>query len=79
MKIVYSITESNGRAFWTRIGVAFVNQDGSLNVKLNCLPINGEMQIREYVPRDDNPNASLAKRRDVPREEPRYVDDDDWG
>lgn len=50
MKICYSISQSGDRSFWTRIGVAFVNRDGSLNVKLNCLPVNGEMTIRDYEP-----------------------------
>lgn len=53
MKIVYAITERNSRSFWTRIGVAFTNSDGSINVKLDSVPINGELQIREYVPKDE--------------------------
>lgn len=61
LKIVYVITERNGRNFWTRIGVAFVNSDGSLNVKLNSLPINGEMHIRDYVPPEERkPRNSSA-------------------
>lgn len=54
MKVVYSISERNGKSFWTRIGVAFTNRDGSMKVKLECIPINGELQIRDYVPRSDN-------------------------
>ncbi|HEX2731384.1 MAG TPA: hypothetical protein VHM70_07265 [Polyangiaceae bacterium] len=54
MKIAYVITERNGRSFWNRCGVAFVNGDGSLNVKLESLPVSGEIQIRDYVPRDDS-------------------------
>lgn len=50
MKIVYVITERGGRNFWNRIGVAFLNRDGSLNVKLEALPVNGEMHIRDYTP-----------------------------
>jgi hypothetical protein len=55
MKICYSITkrENQDRAYWTRIGVAFVNSDGSLNVKLDCLPVSGELHIRDYVPNED--------------------------
>ncbi len=53
MKIVYVISERNGRSFWNRCGIAFVNADGSLNVKLESLPVNGEVQIRDYVPRDE--------------------------
>jgi len=52
MKVVYVITKRGGKNFWTRIGAAFVNSDGSINVKLESLPVSGEMQIRDYVPRD---------------------------
>lgn len=54
MKVVYNITERDGRSFWSRIGVAFVNRDGSLNVRLESLPVNGEMQVRDYVPREES-------------------------
>jgi hypothetical protein len=54
MKIAYVITERNGRNFWNRCGVAFVNNDGSLNVKLESLPVSGEIQIRDYVPKEDS-------------------------
>lgn len=50
MKVVYVITERDGRSFWNRIGVAFVNKDGSLNVKLEALPVSGELHIRDYTP-----------------------------
>lgn len=56
MKVAYSITERNGRSFWTRIGVAFINKDGSLNVKLEAVPVSGQLQIRDWEPRDDMPN-----------------------
>jgi hypothetical protein len=53
----FVITKSGTRSFWTKIGVAFTNSDGSLNVRLNALPINGEMQLREpkeRVPGEDD-------------------------
>jgi len=53
MKIVYVISERNNKSFWNRIGVAFVNNDGSLNVKLDAVPVTGELQIRDYNPRED--------------------------
>lgn len=52
-KVVYNITERDGRLFWNRIGVAFVNSDGSLNVKLEAFPVNGELHIRDYVSREE--------------------------
>ncbi|MBX3184051.1 MAG: hypothetical protein KIT72_00890 [Polyangiaceae bacterium] len=51
-KIVYCITENKNRKFWNRVGVAFVNSDGSINVKLDAVPVSGDMQIRDYVPRE---------------------------
>lgn len=53
MKIVYSISERGGKNYWNRIGVAFLNSDGSLNVKLEALPVNGELHIRDFVARED--------------------------
>jgi hypothetical protein len=52
-KVCYVITERNDKSYWNRIGVAFINKDGSLNVKLDALPIGGQMQIRDYEPREE--------------------------
>jgi hypothetical protein len=62
MKIAYVITSRNGKNFWNRCGVAFVNKDGSINVKLESFPVNGEIQIRDYVPRDEIGATSLTGR-----------------
>ena len=64
VKLVYVINERSGRNFWTKIGIAFQNADGSLNVKLDAIPVSGEMQIREYVPKEDAPSNG-APRRDA--------------
>jgi hypothetical protein len=61
MKIVYVISERGARKFWNRIGVAFVNSDGSLNVKLEAIPVSGEMQVRDYVPREESLSAASAR------------------
>ena len=50
MLVAYTITKNEkqgGKDFWTRIGVCFVNRDGSMNLKLNALPLGGEIHIRE--------------------------------
>lgn len=54
LKIVYTIAEHGERNYWRRIGVAYVNRDGSLNVKLDAVPVNGTMQIRDWTPREDS-------------------------
>lgn len=38
-KVVYMIEERGGKSYWNRIGVAFVNRDGSLSVNLSAIPI----------------------------------------
>lgn len=47
--IAYTIRERSGKKFWIRIGSAFHNRDGSINVKLDALPIDGQIQLREYL------------------------------
>ena len=46
-KDVYTIIKTGEKAFWQKIGRAYVNKDGSLNVHLNALPLNGELNIRD--------------------------------
>ena len=62
-KVCYVITERNDNKYWNRIGVAFTNKDGSLNVKLDALPIGGTLQIRDYEPREEfETNGGLRPR-----------------
>ena len=48
-KVVYTIIERqrDGRKYWLRIGSAFENRDGSVNIYLDAMPTNGQLQIRE--------------------------------
>jgi hypothetical protein len=55
MKVVFTIVErtlKNGtkKKFWVRLGVAWVNQDESLNVYLDATPVNGMIHIRDDQP-----------------------------
>ena len=71
MKIAYVITQRKDKNFWNRVGVAFVNNDGSINVKLEAVPVSGEIQIRDYQPRDELAStSSRAHSRDQIEEEP---------
>ena len=37
--VVYTIVDAaGGRSIWVRIGVAFINADGSLNARLDAVP-----------------------------------------
>lgn len=44
---VFSIREGRGGSIWVRAGSAFVNKDGSLNVLLDVLPLDGRLHVRE--------------------------------
>ncbi len=73
MKIVYTVVERGpGKSFWTRVGVGFVNRDGSMNLKLDAIPVNGTLQVRDWEERDgvrrtvDPPSPSS-----IPRPRPR--------
>jgi len=49
---VYSIIEREGmdKAYWTKVGAAFKNRDGSYNIHLDALPCNGKLHLREVDP-----------------------------
>ncbi|HSP78999.1 MAG TPA: hypothetical protein VLQ93_10745 [Myxococcaceae bacterium] len=54
---VFSIREGNGGSLWLRAGSAFVNKDGSLNVLLDVLPLDGKLHVREAAERRDTAQA----------------------
>jgi hypothetical protein len=58
----YNIVERSGRRFWNRVGSAFHNHDGSMNIYLDALPRDGKIQIREYDrDRDKERGGALAE------------------
>ncbi|MEM9189727.1 MAG: hypothetical protein AAGF12_11160 [Myxococcota bacterium] len=76
-KHVFTIIErSNGSKHWLRIGTAFVNRDGSLNVVLDAFPSNGKLQIRERSFRDadgrPDGRASFQKAAALPARGPAH-------
>ena len=64
MKIAYVITQRGTNKYWSRIGVAFVNKDGSMNVKLEAVPVSGEIHVRDYVPREESAGPTLLRKGD---------------
>jgi len=51
----YTIVEKPGqRGFWLDIGVGNQNDDGLISVKLDALPVNGTILLREYEGRRDS-------------------------
>jgi hypothetical protein len=71
MKTVYAITERAGRSYWNKIGVGFVNRDGSVTLKLDAVPLTGTLQVRDYDPLRD---AGDGQRARAPRAEQIPVD-----
>jgi hypothetical protein len=46
------------KSWWTKIGVAFENKDGSYSLELSAIPVNGRLQMREPAPRDREDKGS---------------------
>ncbi len=74
-KAVYTIVERPGseKKYWVRIGSAFVNRDQSLNVKLDAVPVNGTIHIRELDEEELERSRQRREARAESRSEPRQV------
>jgi hypothetical protein len=63
LKSVYTIVDRGGKTFWVRIGVGFTNRDGSLNLKLDAIPVNATLHVRDWEPYERRTDASEAQPR----------------
>ncbi len=73
LKIAYHIRKEEGqdKAFFNRVGKAFLNKDGSLNLILEYIPMpvvnrNGTVEqvtinIRDYEPREKKDEESFSE------------------
>jgi hypothetical protein len=54
-KEIFGVVDRGENSFWTRIGVAFVNADSSLNLLFNFVPTDPQttIQIRDPRPREE--------------------------
>jgi hypothetical protein len=61
-KAIYGVTLRNGRNYWTRVGTAFVNRDGSLNLRFDYVPTDPQttIQVREREPKEHDTTAADA-------------------
>ena len=59
---VYSVRKSdkNGNAIWVRAGYAWASADGSANVWLDVLPLDGKLHIREAGERREYAGSAAA-------------------
>lgn len=75
-----TVRESNGKSYWTRLGVAWPNKNGpGYIVKLDAVPAPTEGQfvihLREPLPREGRPQSMPdAVRQNFPSAT--YADDD---
>jgi hypothetical protein len=62
---VFAITEREDKSYWTRVGAAFTNRDGSINIALEALPVSGKLQLRkpEARERDEPPREQRGRER----------------
>jgi len=67
-----TVRETDGKSYWTRIGVAFAGRDGSYMVKLDAMPptTDGQYIIHLREPRDNAGRGDQAK-----SQRPRQGDD----
>lgn len=70
MKAVFTVVDRGQKSYWVRIGVGFENNDGSLNLKLDAMPTNGTLQVRDWEPREEG-RGSGAGGRDRDRDRDR--------
>jgi hypothetical protein len=46
------VNEKTNKTYWMKLGVGFTNNDSSINVHLDALPINGKIQLRDWDEED---------------------------
>jgi len=66
---IYTVVEkpSASKGIWLEIGVASENRDGSISGKLDCLPVNGTIQIRNWEPKPKNEQFRRNEDRQPPQ------------
>lgn len=51
--MLWSVDGDGPKARWTRIGAAWLHQDGKgFNLRCNAIPLQGRLVARAYTPKD---------------------------
>lgn len=50
---VHGVVQRGDKNYWTRIGAAFHNKDGSINLLLDYVPTDSETTIQLRPPKED--------------------------
>jgi hypothetical protein len=48
-----NVVRKEGSGSWSEVGVAWTNNDESINIILDAIPVSGRLQIRDQRPRKD--------------------------
>jgi hypothetical protein len=60
-KAVYVIREfGDKKTSWIKVGVAFLNRDGSLNLHLDALPTDGKLHVRDFPEKENGKPGTQA-------------------
>jgi hypothetical protein len=46
--------EGRKESYWNRVGSAWFNRDGSINLHLDVVPLNGRIHLRKPKPRPES-------------------------
>ena len=57
----YTTATGEQKTQWTKIGVAFTNKNGSINVVLDAFPVDGKMQLQVPLTREEREAMFNAK------------------
>lgn len=58
---VFSIKKTERGVIWTRAGNAQINRDGSMNIYLDVLPLEGKLHVREPGEKRDSAPMPLVE------------------
>ena len=72
---VFSVrkADNNGAAIWVRAGYAWANRDGSANVTLDVLPLDGKLHIREAGERREYAGSTTTQQKPAKQAEVQSV------
>lgn len=71
---VYSVREVRKTQVWVKAGTAHANRDGSINVLLDVLPLDGKLHLREPNEAEAAPPSWVSTIDDEPAEAKRAFD-----
>jgi hypothetical protein len=50
--------DGESKSYWTKVGVAFENRDGSWSLDISAFPVSGRLQMRDPLPPKEQGGAA---------------------